>query len=356
MKSGYSSIDRFVHRLALGNLAMQKLLADMENHFHAALLRQIPVERPVFITSLPRAGTTLLLDVLFGTGGFASQTYRDMPFVLCPLLWHAVSCGFQRNAEARERAHGDGRMVGYDSAEAFEEVLWKAYWPQKYAPGHVLTWSAADRDVEFEEAFANHMRKVIAARAGGAGGNLRYLSKNNANVARLPLLAEVFPDCTILIPFRNPVDQAGSLAAQHANFLAKHAQDRFTKTYMEWIGHHQFGPALRPIAFPDTSVGSSIEPDFWLSYWDRAFRHILRNFPPQAVLIDYDELCENPDEGLRRITDALGIPDSVLRGQAPHFRRANRHAATADLRFRADIQDTYSALRRKAVEAAVRID
>ena len=28
-----------------------------------------------------------------------------------------------------ERAHGDGMTIGYDSHEAFEEVLWRAFWP-----------------------------------------------------------------------------------------------------------------------------------------------------------------------------------------------------------------------------------
>jgi len=193
VKSGYFTADRLLHRLALGNLALQKSLADIEDHLHASRLEQIPVDRPVFVTSLPRAGTTLLLEVINETGAFASHTYRDMPFVLCPLLWDAISRGLRRKVQARERAHGDGMMVGCDSVEAFEEVLWKAFWPQRYFPDRILTWSSHDRDPEFEQAFTNHIRKVIAVRGASSRRILRYLSKNNANISRLRLLAELFP-------------------------------------------------------------------------------------------------------------------------------------------------------------------
>jgi len=325
VKSGYFTADRLLHRLALGNLALQKSLADIEDHLHASCLEQIPVDRPVFVTSLPRAGTTLLLEVINKTGAFASQTYRDMPFVLCPLLWDAISRGLRRKVQARERAHGDGMMVGCDSVEAFEEVLWKAFWPQRYFPDRILTWSSHDRDPEFEQAFTNHIRKVIAVRGGSSRRILRYLSKNNANISRLRLLAELFPDCTILVPFRNPADHAGSLARQHANFLARHAQDRFARTYMEWIGHYEFGQAFRPSGFLGEGTGAAAQPECWLDYWDRAFRHILDNAPKQVAFVDYDELCASPGDVLRRIADAIQMPHHRLLQQAQRLRTANSH-------------------------------
>lgn len=344
VSTGYSVLDRFLHRLALGNLERQKALADMENHIHAALLGRTTSARPVFVTSLPRAGTTLLLEVLHATGAFAAQTYRDMPFVLCPLLWNAVSHGFRRQDRKRERAHGDGMRVGYDSVEAFEEVIWKAFWPEKYALDHIETWSRADCDGVFGKAFANHMRKVIALRAGTSGQTLRYLSKNNANVARLRLLAELFPDCTIVVPFRNPADHAASLARQHANFLKHHAADEFSLTYMEWLGHYEFGRALRPIAFLGERPGDPAHPDFWLDYWDRGFRHALRDAPEQVVFIDYDGLCVQPDKGLAKLAAALGLSPDALAPAAGRFRPSTRYPppAPSPLWWRAE--ETYAGL------------
>lgn len=352
VKSGYTAADRFVHRLALGNLELQKSLSDIESRVHAGRLARVAIDRPVFITSLPRAGTTLLLEVVHETGAFASLTYRDMPFVLCPLLWQSISRGFRRRDERRERAHGDGMTVGYDSPEAFEEVLWKAYWPQHYAADHIRPWSTADRDAEFERAFADHLRKVIAVRAPAAGNTVRYVSKNNASIARLPLLAALFADGAILVPFRNPADHAASLARQHANFLARHAEDPFPQRYMEWIGHYEFGRAFRPIAFAGTVGGDPAEPDFWLHYWDAAFRHILATAPSQATFIDYDALCDSPHDGLARIAAALGLSRDALLPAAERFRAATRYEAPIPSPLWPRAQETHRMLQARAAAAA----
>lgn len=351
MKSGYSAADRFVHRLALGNLELQKSLSDIESRVHARRLAGIAIDRPVFITSLPRAGTTLLLEVVYETGAFASLTYRDMPFVLCPLLWHAIARGFRRHDERRERAHGDGMTVGYDSPEAFEEVLWKAYWPRHYAADHIRPWSAADRGGEFERAFVDHLRKVIAVRQAGGVDVLRYVAKNNANIARLPLLAALFPDGTFLVPFRNPADHAASLARQHQNFLARHAADPFSQRYMEWIGHYEFGRAFRPIAFAGTVAGGPDDADFWLHYWDTGFRHILATAPPRTVFIDYDALCENPRDGLAPIAAALGLPEKALQPAANRFHAASHYAAPDRSPLWPRAQETHRMLRERAAHA-----
>ncbi len=91
LKANYSVIDRLVHNLAMGQTETQILLSRIEdgrfNRDHA----DITANAPVFITSLPRAGTTLLLELVAGTQDFAAHTYRDMPFPLCPLTWDRLA-------------------------------------------------------------------------------------------------------------------------------------------------------------------------------------------------------------------------------------------------------------------------
>src|SRR5689334_8361392 len=102
-RPNYSRLDRILHRLAFSNLEVQKSLADIEDRMHAKQIGPIAIEKPVFITALPRAGTTLILDVLARQPSvFATHTYRSMPFVLCPLLWDSISRGFRRADEKRE--------------------------------------------------------------------------------------------------------------------------------------------------------------------------------------------------------------------------------------------------------------
>src|SRR5439155_5123580 len=168
--------------------------ADIEATMYGSRYRNIAVQKPVFVTSLPRAGTTLVLQMLTDVAALATHKYRDMPFVLAPVLWETLSRGFRRPSELRERAHGDGVLVGYDSAEAFEEVLWKTFWPQKYKNDRIELWAPNESADEFRDFFREHMQKIIALRSAGESRQRRYVSKNNANVARIGLLRRLFPD------------------------------------------------------------------------------------------------------------------------------------------------------------------
>lgn len=321
----YGRIDRFLHRLAFRGAGVQKAVADLEDQMFRKELAGVEIRRPVFVTSLPRAGTTLLLDLLHAVPGFATHTYRNMPFVLCPMLWERVAGGFRKAAERRERAHGDGMLVGFDSPEAFEEMVWQAFWPKKYRDDRILPWTAADRDPEFEEFFRRHIVKIVRLGSGDGGG--RYVSKNNANVARLDLLPALFPDATIVVPFRAPLQQAGSLLRQHRRFALIHREDDFARAYMAGIGHHEFGANLRPLDFGGWLEEGQRDPttlDFWLAYWTAAFAHVLAR-KDRVVLVDYDRLCREPARVLGALAAPLEIAPDLLLAQADRFRPPTEH-------------------------------
>lgn len=162
----YSGPERLLHRLAFAAVAAQKGAADLEDRLLARRFAEIRIDRPVFITSLPRAGTTLLLELLAGLPGFASHTYRQMPFLFTPLLWDGISRPFRQPDAIMQRAHGDGMTVGYDSPEGFEEMLWRAFWPEKYRSDRIIPWTADDQDAggEFAGFIGNHIRKLLTLR------------------------------------------------------------------------------------------------------------------------------------------------------------------------------------------------
>ena len=311
----YSPLDRFLHKLAFSGVEIQKSLADIEDRMHGARIGAIEVSRPVFIASLPRAGTTLLLELLTKSPTFVSHTYRSMPFVLCPILWDSISRRFRRTSLAKERAHNDGMSVGFDSPEAFEEVLWKAFWPEKYGGG-ISLWSPEDRNAEFEVFFRNHMKKLVVLGGGTEKTRIRYVSKNNTNIARFPLLRCLFPDASILVPFRDPVDQAGSLLRQHARFVEIHREDAFARWYMEAIGHYEFGAGLRPIRFPEMPLpvpaADPMRGDFWLAYWVNAYCYLVGLGNQGIEFIDFDRMCADPLPAVEGIARTLRIEDTAL--------------------------------------------
>lgn len=316
----YSPLDKALHNFAFASPTQQLRLAAVETALYRRRIDPARAARPVFVTSLPRAGTTILLQVLARHPELASATYRHMPFTLAPLLWGGFSAAFRKSSGMSERAHGDGIEVGIESPEAFEEMIWMAFWPGHYGHDHIRPWRGDARNPEFETFFRTHLVKIVATRPGAA----RYLSKNNANIARLPLLQAMYPDASVVIPVRDPAAQVASLLRQHRRFCALHDREPFARQYMEGLGHFEFGAALRPIAFdePPPDPAGANEAEFWLRYWCDAYEHVLATAGRRAIFVDHDALCAAPERGLQALAVALGLDASaVLEAQAGMIRR-----------------------------------
>ena len=189
-RSAYSGIDQMTHRLAFAGPGVQLTAADLEDRLFAKSIRETRTEPPIFITSLPRAGTTILLEALNVLPSVATHLYRDMPFVMAPMLWSRLSGMFRKSSQLTERAHGDGIFVGYDSPEAFEEIIWRAFWPEKFHDHAIDLWSRNDINAEAFTFLDRHFRKIVLLRSNGIG---RYVSKNNNNIARLDFIAKSVP-------------------------------------------------------------------------------------------------------------------------------------------------------------------
>ena len=349
----YSRTDRLLHRLAFRSGGLQVALADIEKQIYKNLLKDVTVDRPVFVTGLPRAGTTIVLNLLVQTGQFAAHTYRDMPFLLCPMLWQGLTGRFRVSSEQRERAHGDGIMVGEDSPEAFEEIIWRQFWPGHYGDDRIDPWSEC-RDPEFLDFMREHFRKIVALRSSSQAQPRRYLSKNNANIARLGCLPGVLPDAKFLVPFREPVQHASSLLKQHVAFLRMHQEDSFARDYMAGIGHFDFGANLRPINFDgwlDRERGTDATTlSFWLEYWLATYESLIGRVCDQVQLLSYAGLVARPADGLAWVAAFLELDSPAdLSEQAGELRAPREHAVDVggvDQTLLDAVQDLYARLER----------
>jgi hypothetical protein len=314
----YSTVDRWLHHLAFAGGPVQLALSRVEDRRHGRRLACVRTGHPVFITALPRAGTTLLLNLCARREEFVAHTYRRMPFVLTPLWWETFSRFFRRADAPRERAHGDGLLVSADSPEALEEILWLNFWPGHYEPTRIRPWSREEDHPEFVEFFSRHIRKLIAASSdAGADRDVRprrYLSKNNANIARIGWLARAFPEARFVVPFRSPLQHAASLLRQHHRFLEIHRKDPFARHYMAGIGHFDFGANLRPVDFDGWTEEHPAIPatdlEYWLRYWIASYRHLTTAGAHERVrLVDFDGLCASPLAGLSGLADFIEVTD-----------------------------------------------
>ncbi len=274
-----------------------------------------------------------------------------MPFVMAPLLWSRLSGRFRKRAVLQERAHGDGIAIGYDSPEAFEEVIWRAFWPGHFKEDGIALWSANNAKAEAQAFMRRHFQKIVALRCQRGAGPGRYISKNNANIARLDLIPEMFPDATVIVPIRSPLAQAASLRRQHANFLQLHAEDAFTLRYMGDIGHYEFGALHRPIQFegfaPLVEGLKVTDLDYWFAYWIAAFEHIAAR-RDRVHLIEYEDLCRRGRAAAADLCYLLDMEGSWAPEIGAHFRPAPPTKPELEA-YRSPLRDRAEALHRELI-------
>jgi hypothetical protein len=296
--SDYSFGDRLLHHLVLGVPFISKVSFELDGLFPN---KDHPVEKHVFVSGLARAGTTILMRTFFNTGQFRSLTYRDMPFVLMPGVWKKLSKSFHKQEEAKERAHGDGIYVDFDSPEAFEEVFWRTFSGDDYIFDNCLQPHSVSE--ELIEQFRLYVRRIIAS------SSKRYLSKNNNNILRIGAIRKAFPESLIIIPFREPLQQAISLLNQHQKFCDRHSNDKFSYNYMRWLGHHEFGMTHKPFQFEKETL-SDYEADninYWLNIWINTYSYLLNNAPSDSIFVCFEDLCESPVETLRGLFESAEL-------------------------------------------------
>lgn len=300
----YPFASRLLHHLILGNRLLASFSHDLEVLFHDKDLPTPPAGH-VFISGLARSGTTILLRALYASGCFTSLTYRDMPFVLAPNLWRRISIFSKGHKQAEERAHADGILVDYDSPEALDEVFWRVFSGQEYLLKDVLVPMSAD--TETIDLFRRYVALILRDYP-----RKRYLSKNNNNLLRFSALVDAFPDAYILIAFRHPVSHSVSLLRQHQHFTAHCAKHSFTRRYMGWLAHHEFGPDHRPFRFETPTTMEKLFPDtldYWLQRWIDAYAYVADHRPRNSLLLCYERLCEG-DGAWKHLLAYLQISDS----------------------------------------------
>jgi hypothetical protein len=337
--SDYGLLSRFLHRLALGVPAIAEASFDAEQ----AILGKEPVAAAgghhVFVAGLARSGTTVLMRSLFETGEFCSLTYRDMPFILAPGLWSRITRNSRVDRDATQRAHGDGVMVDFDSPEALEEVFWRIFCGSSYIRRDRLVGMHAD--AEAVKRFQSYVALILARYRGS-----RYLSKNNNNILRLGSLIEAFPSSRIVVPFREPLQQAYSLLTQHRRFREKHVADKFTASYMSWLAHYEFGADHRPFEW-GMAVSKVYSPDtldYWLAQWVGVYGHLLQAVQGRREHVrffGYESLCSQTRREWQRLGEFVG-----LNAPAPTQLKASRSAMVepVDARLRVQAEAMHCAL------------
>jgi Sulfotransferase family len=287
--------------IAIGNIETRV----MEDEISATA-----VERPIFISGLARAGSTILLEILAGHEDVVSHRYQDYPLLFTPFWWNRLIERMpKREVRPAERTHRDGITVSPSSPEAFEEVLWMAFFPHLHQASQSDVLDGRTAHPRFEAFYREHIRKLLRVRGGR-----RYLSKGNYNVTRLEYLLKLFPDARFVIPVRDPVWHIASLMKQHALFCEGCSRHPEAVRHLQRVGHFEFGLDRRPINVGDLGESSQVsaawgrgdELEGWSLYWAQVYGYLADRLAANsalreaALVVRFEDMCRAPQETLQR--------------------------------------------------------
>ena len=302
----YSFLSKTIHHLALNNNFIQEMLHDIEVSLFKKSIKLDNLKSHIFISGLPRSGTTALMNFLYSTEKFASLTYRDMPFVILPNIWSKISKKIKPKAQ-KERMHSDNISINIDSPEALDEIFWRIKLQNIYIFNDKLITHEAD------EFTINEFRNFVSLILHKYNKEI-YLSKNNNNILRIDSLIKAYPNCLIIIPFRDPLQQAYSLLKQHENFTKIQNKDKFTKKYMSYLVHYEFGMIHRPYDFGiNNNYKFKIDSlDYWLSQWINAYTYLSQDKflkIKNIMYVNHEFFCNNPKNILQYIIKKTNLND-----------------------------------------------
>ena len=106
-------------------------LGNLESLMLSRSLATQRVDRPVYICGLPRAGTTITLQMLSEHPDVVTHKYADFLMPYMPWVWNNVFPRIPVDAMRKPvpRIHRDRIEVTRDSAEMGEEILWEHFFP-----------------------------------------------------------------------------------------------------------------------------------------------------------------------------------------------------------------------------------
>jgi hypothetical protein len=287
-------------------------LGNIESLMLSRKLATQRVDRPVYICGLPRAGTTITLQMLSEHPDVVTHKYADFLMPYMPWVWNKVFPHIPVDAMRKPvpRIHRDRIQVTRDSAEMGEEILWEHFFPQVHDETKYSVLDQSTSNPAFERFYREHLCKLALVR-----GRSRYVSKAIMCVVRMQYLRKLFPDARFLLYIRNPIDHVASLIKQDRIWAEIEQSDPRQIEIIELTGHHEFGPkqVMANVGRPEVlrEIRRLFDENRWAvsraKYWAYVYGFVadqLARDPElarQVCTVRYEDLCSDSPATIDRI-------------------------------------------------------
>ena len=259
-----------------------------------------PIERPIMVIGLPRSGTTHLLNLLGADTRLRStplwQTYAPVPNPREPTnpdgsdpRYTRVAAGWEAQLAANplsaamhamepDHFHEDVELMGPNFAGYNFEWLARA-------PKFRDHYLASDQTPHYE--YMKTVLKIFQWQDVQAGGTRRrFVTKCPQHLEQLPVIKQVFPDATVAITYRDPVEVIQS--------------------------------AITMIAYGERMSYPTIDTPGLLDYWTDRVEKLLRACvrdrhlwsEAQSVDVPFDEFMKDDMKVVREVRAKAELPET----------------------------------------------
>lgn len=219
-------------RVGLRSALAARLMAESAWATHPQYA-DVPIERPIFVTGLPRSGTTALHRLLTADPGHQGleMWLAEMPQPRPPRetwdsnpVFQAIQAGYRRH----HVEHPEFMGIHYIAADTIEEcwqLLRQTLRSASYeCLAHLPTYSAWLREQDWTGPFRRHRRNLQMIGLHEPGK--RWVLKNPSHLFSLDAIMAVYPDALIIQTHREPRTVIGSMCS-----IAAHATEGWSTTF-----------------------------------------------------------------------------------------------------------------------------
>ncbi len=217
--SGLTGVGNYRMRGMVKGLLVAKLMAQQGFSANPAV-KDVAIDRPVFIMGLPRSGTTLLQRLLTADPAHQGleQWLADLPQPRPPRdtwesdpIFGAMQAGYAAFHEANPELAG----LHYSDAASHEEC-WRllqhtgrsvAFETQAFTPGY-SAWLAGQ---DWTPAYERH--RALLQLIGLNDTEKRWILKNPSHLVALDAIKAVHPDAVVVVTHRDPVACTASMCS-----------------------------------------------------------------------------------------------------------------------------------------------
>ena len=248
-----------------------------------------PIQRPIFVTGLPRTGTTALHRLLAEDPAHQGlelwlaeaphprpprDTWDDNP------IYQAIAAGYAQHHVANPEFLGVHYMAA-DTVEECWQLLRQSLRSVSYeCLAHIPTYSRWLAGQDWTPAYQRHRRNLQLI---GLGDTRRWVLKNPSHLFALDALLTVYPDALVIQTHREPRTAIASMCSLSAHATAGWSE-RFTA---EVIGRDQL--------------------ELWARGLDTFTAERARHDPKQFYDVDYHDLVTDPLSTVEAIYHHFGL-------------------------------------------------